>query len=165
MPDDVQTAPPPARHLVRWTLVVLGILGLPVLIYIATRAVFQHIVRPPDDTPSTRKLHEISVALHRFAQEHNGEYPGSLADLGRGQNPPVDLSTIPGGRDDYLFPGKGLADQTAANGTVLVYEPITANRGRGSHVLYADGTETFIAAKDLDDELQRGRPPTQAPPE
>ncbi len=166
MPDDVP-APPPPRHLLRWFGVTLCILALPVLIFAATRAVFSRLVQPPADTPAARKLREIGHALHRYAEAHEGAYPKSLADLARDQKLPDDLSTVPtaapGGPYDFVYVGGKLSDQTAANGSVLLYDPPAANGGLGSHVLYADGSDTWIPADNLRMELDRSRAPGPPP--
>jgi hypothetical protein len=165
MPDAPPPPATPPRHLFAWTLVALGVLVLPVLIFVATRAVFVRVSGNTADTPSLRKMRDIGIALHRYAAEHDGHYPASLADLGRDQTPPADLAPIPGSPFEYLYSGKGLSDHTAANGTVLVYEPPGMNDAHGSHVLYADGTIAFIPAKELAEEIDRGRPPAGPPPE
>ena len=164
MPD---AAPPPPRHPFRWLLVAVGVLALPVVIILATRAVFRHVVQPPDDSPATRKLQDISHALHRYAHAHDGGYPGSLAALARDQHLPDDLATVPttapGGPYEFVYLGAGLADQTAANGRVLAYDPPAANGGRGSHVLYADGTDAWVPADELQTELDHSNPPPPPP--
>jgi len=166
MPDD-PTAAPPRRRPLLWGLVALGILALPAAIILAVLTAYQHVIRPTEDTPSTRRLHEIGQALHRYAQDHGGRYPGSLAALAADQALPPDLPTVPttapGGPFEYAYLGGPQSEQTTTNGTVLAYEPPAANGGRGSHVLYADGTETWVAAADLQAELDRGRAPGPPP--
>jgi len=168
MSDDPTTAAPPRRHPVLWALVALGILALPVGIILGVLSAYEHVLRPTIDTPSTRRLHEIGQALHRYAQDHGGRYPASLAALAEDQGLPPDLATVPatmapGGPFEYVYLGGGLSEQTTANGTVLAYEPPAANDGRGSHVLFGDGTDTWVAAADLQGELDRGKAPGPPP--
>ena len=158
---------PPPRHVFRWVLMALFVMALPAAIIVGVLKGYQHILRPTIDTPSTRRLHEIGQALHRYAQDHGGRYPGSLAALASDQGLPADLPTVPtsaaGGPFEYLYLGGPLSEQTTTNGTVLAYEPTAANGGRGSHVLYADGTDTWVAAADLEAELHRGQAPGPPP--
>ncbi len=157
------SAPPSGRRtLALWLGVALAILGLPVIVFWVTLRVYHGIGAPPE-TASTRRLHVIGDALHAFAQDHGGAYPTTLADLAAAQHLPADLPTCPtdapGGPFAYEYHGAGLGEGTAANGTVLAYEPPAANGDRGSHLLYADGTVVWVAAPNLENELFRGRPP------
>ena len=170
MSDEVAARPPapaparaPRRHVLRWVLVVGVILATPAVIFTGVLTLYRHIMANAEDTPSTRRLHQIGLALHTYAQDHGGAYPDSLADLAVAQGLPADLPTCPsaapGGPYEYVYKGHGLGEQRAANGTVLVYEPIAANGDAGSHLLYADGTQVWVATVNLDNELFRGRGP------
>ena len=170
MSDDAAVPPPaaapsrpPRRHVVRWVLVALLILATPAAIFTGVLTLYRHLMSTAEDTPGTRRLHQIGVAIQAYAQDHGGAYPDSLADLATAQGLPADLpicpTSAPGGPYEYLYKGRGLGERSAANGTVLVYEPPAVNGGTGSHLLYADGSQVWVAKVNLDDELYRGRGP------
>ena len=170
-PQPEPPAPASPSQLLNWLLVAAGILALPAVVFAVVLGVYRHLSPPPVETPSTRRLHQIGQGFRAYAQDHGGAYPPSLSALARAEHLPADLSTCPsdapGGPFEYVYPiqNKGLAEQTTPNGTVMAYEPPEANGGRGSHLLYADGSLVWVAAANLDNELRTGRPPppTQEP--
>ena len=164
---DPAPATRPRRSPLRWLPVVLLILALPVLIFAGMRFVFRRLV-PPVDTAGVRQLRVVGQAVRRFAQEHNGVYPPSLAAMVDAGTLPADARDCPptadGTRVPYVYPAfaaAGLREQTVTNGTVLAYEPLAAGDAGGSAVLYADGSVTWISADALTDELDHGKPPPQ----
>ena len=164
--DEVQTDPPrprQARSPLRWVPIVLLILVLPVLIFAGVRRAYDHLLTKTE-TPGTRQLRTVGVAVRRYAQEHGGNYPPSLqAMVDDGTLPPA-MRACPGGHVGYEYLGGGLNEQQATNGTVLVYEPVAANAGRGSAFLYADGSTAWITADAVKQELDMGLPPTRRTP-
>ncbi len=161
--DDPSAAPPARRRLAAWVLLAVGILVLPVGIMVGVVSAFHRFAPPPEDTPSTRRLHQIGDALRRYADAHAGAYPPSLEALVAAEHLPADLpvcpTPAPGGPYRYRYVADGLNVRMATNGTVLVYEDERTQPDRGSHVLYADGTDAWVIAPALPDELSHGRPP------
>ena len=164
MPDAL--APVARRPLlgsaVRWLPIVLVILALPVLIFAGVRVAFRRIVASTD-TPGVRQLHEVGTVVRRYAQAHGGNYPASLDDLVDAGDLSHAMTLCPGGRYPYTYLGGGLSEQTVTNGTVLAHEPLAADDDRGGAVLYADGSTSWVARTELEEELKRGVPPAKRP--
>jgi hypothetical protein len=164
MPDDAPT-PPARRSPLRWLPVIAVILLIPVLIFGSITYLFRHVVSPAADTPAARQLQHVGVALRTFAAAHGGGYPDDLATLVREGTLTADQlacppdAGVPGGPFPYVYLGRGLSEQTVANGTVLAYDPIAAHAGRGSTLLFGDGSTTWVTADELPKELEHGRPP------
>jgi type II secretory pathway pseudopilin PulG len=112
-------------------------------------------------------LRQISIALQVYAADNNGQFPDTLASLvsanllkpdalvcptADSPGVPAPAPTINGASApanalaSYNYLGKGMTTAAASNPqTVIVYEPLQ-NHGaaRGTHVLYANGTISFI---------------------
>lgn len=160
-PTEAAALPPPRRSpaasFVRWLPIILLVLATPVLIFAGVRVAFRRL-SARTDTPGVRQLHEVGVAVRRYAQEHGGNYPAELGDLiGPGGLTPA-MTVCPGTHVRYVYQGGRSSEKQVTNGFVLAYEPPEANGGRGSAVLYADGSASWVDRGDLDDELNRGKP-------
>ena len=155
---------PPPRSRLRSALAIVGmvvlVVALPVLIFAAVHRIFGHLSRATENA-NTRQLHRVGLAVRQWADDHGGTYPPSLADLVDARLMPAALLAIPGtgGRDRYTYLGDGLTERTAANGTVLAYEPKGANEGHGNALLFADGGTAWVAADRLALELKDGTAP------
>ena len=153
----------PIASFVRWLPIVLLILATPVLIFAGVRVAFRHL-SARTDTPGVRQLHEVGVAVRRYAQEHGGTYPAELGDLVGPGGLSAAMTVCPGTRVPYTYQGGRWSEQQVTNGFVLAYEPPGANGDRGSAVLYADGSASWVDRTDLDEELKRGKPPEPRSP-
>ena len=159
MSDDPLVPPrrSPAVSFVRWLPVVLLIMATPVLIFAGVRVAFRHL-SARTDTPGVRQLHEVGVAIRRYAQEHDGNYPAELSDLVGPGGLTAAMTVCPGTPVPYVYQGGKYGERQVTNGFVLAYEPPEVNGDRGSAVLYADGSASWVDRMDLDGELKRGKP-------
>ena len=160
--DDNAAAPPrpPLVAALRWLPLVLLIFAIPVAIFLGWRVIFRR-ANAADDTPGVRQLKAVGVALRRYAADHGGAYPPTLAAL---ELPPKQIVCPTDGEPlVYAAQGKGWTEQQVTNGTILAYEPSSADDNHGSAILFADGSVSWVDAMDLKDELDHGKPPK--PPE
>jgi hypothetical protein len=131
-------------------------------------AFFVYVVRPTirdshESDNSVRcgsNLRRIGVAMLDYANQHGGHYPDAAATLITNQDVAPELFVCPSSDDEpaaagatrtataanvataghlsYVFTSRSLTTASPAD-AVLAYEPLTNHRGRGIHVLCADG--------------------------
>jgi prepilin-type processing-associated H-X9-DG protein len=113
-------------------------------------------------------LHRIGLAILIYCNEHNGEFPDTLATLvAREQLSPVNLidpdsndtpahgtpaeaaAQLAGdGHRTYIYLGAGLNDKEVDAMRIIVYEPLSVHES-GSDVLFGDGHSEWLTAEQL----------------
>ena len=116
---------------------------------------------------SAARLEQIGAAIDRYAQNHGGTYPASLAELERDQRLDPHLLVCPethlwasDAASTFIYVGRHLSTRTAGPGTVVAYDPPGYVGGDGVDVLFGDGHTDWVTAAALPAVLGRGGPAT-----
>jgi prepilin-type processing-associated H-X9-DG protein len=170
----------------RW----LVLLVLPILVLIYIRIYLQSRAADRAETTKAKSadnLIYIGLAIKRYAAEHGGEYPDNFATLLTNE----DMSSVvfdspqthdrpasgattkalledltAGGRLSYVYLGRGLSENMADAGDVVVAYEKPGIFPTGSNVLFADGHVEFDgidAVCQIAERAAAGEFPTTAP--
>jgi hypothetical protein len=168
-----ETDSPPRRAILKPTLIIIGILLVPLVIF----APLHWAESAYDKSACQFNLNQIGVAVAHYADANHGVYPDSFQTILR--NEPISSSaficprtmtspaTGPTTRDtadnmtaehiSYIYRGSGFLKSKIKPGDVIAYEPL-ANHGDGLHVLYGDGRVDWIPASGADAFLKALQP-------
>jgi prepilin-type processing-associated H-X9-DG protein len=111
-------------------------------------------------------MHQIGLAIILYQNDHNQNYPNSLAELLMEEQIAPAVFVCPSSNDtastcptqaiaadwakpghlSYIYLGKGLNDKTATADTVVLYEPMSNHAGEGMNVLFGDGHTDWVNA-------------------
>lgn len=113
--------------------------------------------------PCASNLRQIGQGCVLFANDHEGCFPVSFAELLKSEDispavfacpnmstpvPATVPSDWPDTCGDYAYVGAGLRTDAPPE-VIVAYEPVSNHAGRGSNLLFADGHVEFVARAEL----------------
>jgi prepilin-type N-terminal cleavage/methylation domain-containing protein/prepilin-type processing-associated H-X9-DG protein len=94
-------------------------------------------------TTCANNLHQIGIALHNYATDHNETFPASLESLYPNYVDDQDVFSCPSSDGGYTYQA-GLTESSPS--TTMIAEDTGGNHSNGKNVLYLGGNVKWVSA-------------------